>query len=79
MDNRDLMLMGGYVAGQDADLDTAVRLWPKIRAFLAQDMDEPSDFMASRQALIDLVGVPHDRTQPDSGVDGAAHLGRNCA
>lgn len=56
MDNRDLMLMGGYVAGQDADLDTAVRLWPKIRAFLAQDMDEPSDFVASRQALIDLVG-----------------------
>lgn len=56
MDNRDLMLMGGYAPGQDADLDTAVRLWPRIRAFIAQGTDEAADFATARAALLDLVG-----------------------
>lgn len=55
MENRELMLMGGYAAGQDADLDAAVRLWPRIRAFISQQIEEPSDFAASRAALLDLV------------------------
>ena len=56
MENRDLMLMGGYSAGQDADLDTAVRLWPRIRSFIAQETDEAANFQASRDALLDLLG-----------------------
>lgn len=55
-ENRDLMLMGGYAAGQDPDLDSALRLWPQIRAFIAQDMDEPASFADSRSALFDLIG-----------------------
>ena len=27
-ENRDLILMGGYVQGQDVDLDIAMQLWP---------------------------------------------------
>ena len=28
LENRDLILMGGYTPGQDIDLDLAVSLWP---------------------------------------------------
>lgn len=56
MDNRDLMLMGGYIPGQDADLDEAIRLWPEITALIRQKAHEPADFAASRAALIALAG-----------------------
>lgn len=56
MDNRDLMLMGGYLPGQDPDLDEAIRLWPRIEAFIRQGPHEPSDFSASRDALVALAG-----------------------
>ncbi len=56
MDNRDLMLMGGYVPGQDPDLDEAIRLWPQITAMIRQGAHEPADFAASRAALIALAG-----------------------
>ena len=35
-ENRDLVLMGGYVQGQDNDLDQALALWPEILKFLQQ-------------------------------------------
>lgn len=56
--NRDLMLMGAYSPGQDKDLDDAIRLWPQLRAFIAQDPLEPVGLMASREALIALCGDP---------------------
>ena len=56
MDNRDLMLMGGYVPGQDPDLDEAIRLWPQVTAMIRQGAHEPADFAASREALIALAG-----------------------
>ena len=30
MENRDLILMGGYESGQDEELDIAISLWPKF-------------------------------------------------
>lgn len=54
LDNRDLMLMGGYVQGQDADLDTAVRLWPRITALISQSAKEASPFA---QSIADLYGA----------------------
>lgn len=56
MDNRDLMLMGGYVPGQDPDLDEAIQLWPQVTAMIRQGAHEPADFAASRAALIALAG-----------------------
>ena len=55
LDNRDLMHMGGYVAGQDADLDAAVALWPRIRDLIRQPADEPSNLQDSIQQLLDLL------------------------
>lgn len=56
MDNRDLMLMGGYSAGQDPALDAAIALWPGITRLLRQDEHEKADFTDSRAQLLDLMG-----------------------
>ncbi|WP_347831781.1 FliI/YscN family ATPase [uncultured Planktomarina sp.] len=55
MENRDLMLMGGYAAGQDPELDLAIALWPKITAYVAQAANEPADYTDSKDALIALM------------------------
>jgi flagellum-specific ATP synthase len=56
-ENRDLILMGGYVQGQDPDLDQAMQLWPSIISFLQQDDEEECDFSKSAEQLKNLVGV----------------------
>ena len=56
MENRDLMLMGGYRAGQDADLDQAVALWPKLTGFIRQAPNEPASFADAQKSLIGLMG-----------------------
>ena len=56
-ENRDLVLMGGYVQGQDPDLDQALALWPQILKFLHQDEKEVCDFDASHDQLSKLLGV----------------------
>ena len=56
-ENRDLILMGGYVQGQDPDLDQAMQLWPSILGFLQQDDEEECDFSKSVEQLKNLVGV----------------------
>lgn len=56
MQNRDLMLMGGYSPGQDAELDLAVALWPKITDYIRQGANEPCRFPESQQDLMRLMG-----------------------
>ncbi len=38
--NRDLINVGAYVAGSDPLLDQAIAAYPRIEAFLQQDMQE---------------------------------------
>ena len=47
--------MGGYVKGQDADLDLAVQLWPKIVQFLLQDKSDRYEFGNTETMLKDLL------------------------
>mgnify|MGYP001374770738 FL=1 len=56
-ENKDLVLMGGYVQGQDPDLDQALALWPEILKFLHQDENEVCDFDTSHNQLSQLLGV----------------------
>ena len=56
-ENRDLILMGGYVQGQDPDLDQAMQLWPSIMEFLQQEDEEECDFPKSIEQLKNLVGA----------------------
>jgi len=51
---RDLIQLGAYTPGHDADLDLAVRLHPDMARLLQQDKDEPAvlaDSIAHLQAL----------------------------
>jgi len=45
--NRDLISVGAYAPGHDAQLDKAIAQYPKIEAFLQQTMDERVDYPAS--------------------------------
>ena len=55
-ENRDLILMGGYVQGQDVDLDIAMQLWPSIVKFLKQNDGELASFSQSEKDLKNLIG-----------------------
>ena len=52
---RDLIQLGAYQAGHDAELDTAVRLHPRLTALLQQDMHEPAALDDSFERLSDLL------------------------
>ena len=55
MQHRDLITVGAYTPGSDPKLDTAVRMWPRIREFLRQDINEAVSLEESRRALRRLV------------------------
>ena len=44
MENRELILMGGYTSGQNEDIDKALSNWPKICNLLKQKEDERTNF-----------------------------------
>ena len=51
----ELVRIGAYAKGADAEVDEAVRLWPQIEAFLQQDVHEvttPDDAINSLEALL---------------------------
>jgi len=54
MRSRDLVAMGAYAPGADAELDAALRNWPALSAFLQQRPDEASDFQATLSAMASI-------------------------
>jgi flagellum-specific ATP synthase len=52
---RDLIALGAYQPGHDAELDTAVRLQPQMHALLQQDMHERAALDMSRAQLVRLM------------------------
>jgi flagellum-specific ATP synthase len=53
--HRDLLTVGAYAQGSDPKLDTAVRMWPRMEAFLRQGLHEPESLQSSIQALQRIV------------------------
>ena len=53
--NRDLIAIGAYQRGSDAQVDAAIALWPRIEAFLRQDLQEAADFPSSLKSLEGLL------------------------
>ena len=51
MENRELLLMGGYEAGQDQDLDIAISLWPNLKSHIEQEEATKSDYVGSKKSL----------------------------
>ena len=56
LENRDLILMGGYTPGQDPDLDLAVGIWPQLMELIQQNGADKAEFGVSRNALVSLMG-----------------------
>jgi len=46
--------MGGYIQGQDKDLDDAILMWPKIINFISQKENETSNYEQSVKSLFEL-------------------------
>jgi len=53
--NRDLIAVGAYHRGSDPAIDQAIEMWPKIQAFLQQDMSKSQSFEQSMEALTQLI------------------------
>jgi flagellum-specific ATP synthase len=53
---RDLIALGAYQPGHDAELDLAVKLQPQISALLQQDMHDRAPLDMSRAQLLRLLG-----------------------
>jgi flagellum-specific ATP synthase len=58
MRGRDLVSMGAYAPGSDAELDLALRTWPRIETFLRQEVDEAVGLTQALEALKGVVGTP---------------------
>lgn len=52
--SRDLISVGAYAAGSDPVLDQAMALYPRMEAFLQQQLTEQSDFARSSTLLAQL-------------------------
>ena len=56
--HRDLITVGAYKRGSDPELDRAVALWPRVKAFLSQGLHEPVSLAESVRAMQALVAPP---------------------
>ena len=54
IENKDLLMMGGYVPGKDKILDEAITIWPKIIDFISQKENEKIKYSECISKLIKL-------------------------
>merc|ERR1711991_1029206 len=54
IENKDLLMMGGYVQGKDTLLDEAITLWPKIIDFISQKENEKINYSECISRLLKL-------------------------
>ncbi|MDX1301064.1 flagellar protein export ATPase FliI [Photobacterium sp.] len=62
---KELLPLGGYLPGQDPELDQAVMIQPKLKAFLVQQVDEVTDYPAS---LAQLALLFSDQPDPQAAI-----------
>lgn len=53
----DLINIGAYKSGSNAEIDEAVRLHPSINAYLKQEIDEATDLPDCEQMMSHIVGI----------------------
>lgn len=49
--HRDLIAVGAYQKGSDPQVDQAIEMWPQLRIFLQQEVDEPMTLEAAIEQL----------------------------
>lgn len=72
--NRDLINIGAYQAGSDAEVDKAIQIQPALLDFLKQDMNQAvmlSDSYTQLQSLLQQVpsGIPQQARNPEAMVN----------
>lgn len=55
--SRDLINVGAYVSGSDPELDRAIEVYPRMEAFLRQDMGERENYADGVDKLTQLVAT----------------------
>ncbi|WP_250901462.1 MULTISPECIES: flagellar protein export ATPase FliI [unclassified Dyella] len=51
---RDLIAVGAYQKGSDPQVDKAIAMWPQLRGFLQQEVDDPMPLAQAIEALQEL-------------------------
>ncbi len=71
-ENQDLINVGAYNPGSDPDIDLAIQLWPKLREFLMQALDEPArlDVSLAQLEQIFMPAANSEQAEP-GGMNGA--------
>ncbi len=62
--NEDLISVGAYQTGTDPRIDEAIEYWPRLRAYLAQSMNERIEFDHSLSGLRELLTPPTESPAP---------------
>ena len=57
---RDLIAVGAYQKGSDPQVDLAIEMWPQLRAFLQQEVDEPMTLDQAIERLAALAEQVHE-------------------
>ena len=60
-DMAELIRLGAYKAGTNPEVDSAVKLYPQLEAFLAQKKDERATLSEGYAALTDILGGAEGR------------------
>ncbi|MFT5224636.1 MAG: flagellum-specific ATP synthase [Polaribacter sp.] len=65
--NRDLINVGAYQVGSDANIDYAINIQPEFKRFLSQDMNLPVTFTDSYSQLENVLKQPKQGSDQESG------------
>jgi flagellum-specific ATP synthase len=62
-ENEEMILVGAYRNGTNAEVDKAIMVIPKLREFLQQSMEEKADYVKTERELKDLAAL-YERGAP---------------
>ena len=65
----ELIRLGAYRKGSDPNVDVAIRIYPKIEAFLAQDKDDSTTIDQGFQKLTEILGIDEQTLNRMHGED----------
>jgi len=76
-DMAELIRLGAYRAGSDANVDEAIRFYPEIENFLRQDKDDKTDIKSCYRMLSEILNMAQsgDENAADQSASGAAPAG----
>lgn len=67
--NQDIINVGAYTAGTDVELDQAINLYPRLMAFMHQDMHQRLDYDNSLHDLRTLLSQPAPTAEQETAAD----------